>query len=211
MLTVPSRAAVSDYKKLKRETDEIVGRVNGEFATVNWTPIWYYYRNMDFEDLVDLYTTSDIAMITPVRDGMNLVAKEFISTRVEKDGVLILSEMAGASKELFQAVLVNPFDLNNMAEALYQAVNMTKVEQVERNRKMRKRLKRYNVEHWAKEFMKGLNLQSKNKIKSSATLLLLIASINAFPQTLPGPGISRSNPPLAFSIVSNAAPQSLTT
>ena len=171
MLTVPSRAAVSDYKKLKRETDEIVGRVNGEFATVNWTPIWYYYRNMDFEDLVDLYTTSDIAMITPVRDGMNLVAKEFISTRVEKDGVLILSEMAGASKELFQAVLVNPFDLNNMAEALYQAVNMTKVEQVERNRKMRKRLKRYNVEHWAKEFMKGLNLQSKNKIKSSATLI----------------------------------------
>ncbi len=171
MLTVPSRAAVSDYKKLKRETDEIVGRVNGEFATVNWTPIWYYYRNMDFEDLVDLYTTSDIAMITPVRDGMNLVAKEFISTRVEKDGILILSEMAGASKELFQAILVNPFDLNNMAEALYQAVNMSKVEQVERNRKMRKRLKRYNVEHWAKEFMKGLNLQSKNKIKSSATII----------------------------------------
>ena len=102
---------------------------------------------------------------------LDLVAKEFISTRVEKDGVLILSEMAGASKELFQAVLVNPFDLNNMAEALYQAVNMTKVEQVERNRKMRKRLKRYNVEHWAKEFMKGLNLQSKNKIKSSATLI----------------------------------------
>ena len=171
MLTVPSRAAVSDYKKLKRETDEIVGRVNGEFATVNWTPIWYYYRNMDFEDLVDLYTTSDIAMITPVRDGMNLVAKEFISTRVEKDGILILSEMAGASKELFQAILVNPFDLNNMAEALYQAVNMSKVEQVERNRKMRKRLKRYNVEHWAKEFMKGLDLQSKNKIKSSATII----------------------------------------
>ena len=102
---------------------------------------------------------------------MNLVAKEFISTRVEKDGVLILSEMAGASKELFQAVLVNPFDLDNMAEALYQAVNMTKVEQVERNRKMRKRLKRYNVEHWAKEFMKGLNLQSKNTIKSSATII----------------------------------------
>ena len=147
MLTVPSRAAVSDYKRLKRETDEIVGRVNGEFATVNWTPIWYYYRNMDFEDLVDLYTTSDIAMITPVRDGMNLVAKEFISTRVEKDGVLILSEMAGASKELFQAVLVNPFDLNNMADALFQAVNMSKSEQIERNGKMRKRLKRYNVKH----------------------------------------------------------------
>ena len=169
MLTVPSRAAVSDYKRLKRETDEIVGRVNGEFATVNWTPIWYYYRNMDFEDLVDLYTTSDIAMITPVRDGMNLVAKEFISTRVEKDGVLILSEMAGASKELFQAVLVNPFDLNNMAEALFQSVNMSKSEQIERNKRMQIRLKRYNVRHWAKEFMRGLEQQSKTKVKSTAT------------------------------------------
>ena len=124
---------------------------------------------MDFEDLVDLYTTSDIAMITPVRDGMNLVAKEFVSTRVDKDGVLILSEMAGASKELFQSILVNPFDLNNMAEALLHAVNMTKNEQIERNKRMQIRLKRYNVRHWAKEFMRGLEQQSKIKVKSTAT------------------------------------------
>ena len=74
MLTVPSRSDVPEYKKLKKETDEIVGRINGKHATVNWTPIWYYYRAMDFEDLIDLYMTSDIAMISPVRDGMNLVA-----------------------------------------------------------------------------------------------------------------------------------------
>ena len=104
MLCVPSRSHVPQYKKLKRDTDEIVGRINGKFATVNWTPIWYYYREMSFEDLIELYMISDIAMITPVRDGMNLVAKEFVATRVDADGVLILSEMAGAAKELFEAV-----------------------------------------------------------------------------------------------------------
>ncbi len=129
MLTVPSRSNVSDYKRLKKETDEIVGRVNGKFATVNWTPIWYYYRAMAFDDLIDLYMTSDIAMITPVRDGMNLVAKEFIATRVEGDGVLILSEMAGASKELYESLLVNPFDLNQMADALLTAIKMPVEEQ----------------------------------------------------------------------------------
>ena len=77
MLAVPSRARVVQYKKLKRETDEVVGRINGKFATVNWTPIWYYYRSMDFENLIDLYLAADVAMITPVRDGMNLVAKEY--------------------------------------------------------------------------------------------------------------------------------------
>ena len=103
------------HKKLKKETDEIVGRVNGEYATVNWTPIWYYYRSMDFDELIDLYSSADIAMITPIRDGMNLVAKEFVSTRINGDGVLILSELAGASKELFQALTVNPFDINSMS------------------------------------------------------------------------------------------------
>ena len=105
MLSVPSRSDVPEYRKLKRETDEYVGKINGRFATVNWTPIWYYYRSMSFDDLIDLYMMSDIAMITPVRDGMNLVAKEFIATRVDSDGVLILSEMAGASKELYDCLL----------------------------------------------------------------------------------------------------------
>tara|TARA_Y100000768_G_scaffold305235_1_gene239151 strand:- start:4880 stop:7075 length:2196 start_codon:yes stop_codon:yes gene_type:complete len=157
MLTVPSRSDVPEYKKLKKETDEIVGRINGKHATVNWTPIWYYYRAMDFEDLIDLYMTSDIAMISPVRDGMNLVAKEFIATRVNLDGVLILSEMAGASKELFEALLVNPFDLNSMVDAIYKALTMSLIEQKERNRSMQKRLKRYTIQLWAGEFMKALN------------------------------------------------------
>ena len=167
MLTVPSRSSVSDYKRLKKETDEIVGRVNGKFATINWTPIWYYYRAMAFDDLIDLYMTSDIAMITPVRDGMNLVAKEFIATRIKGDGVLILSEMAGASKELYESILINPFDLDQMAEALLTAIKMPEEEQQKRNLSMQKRLSRYSVEHWASEFMKALKTKHHSNEESS--------------------------------------------
>ena len=163
MLTVPSRSDVPEYMRLKKETDEVVGRINGKYATVNWTPIWYYYRAMSFEDLIDLYMTTDIAMVTPVRDGMNLVAKEFVSTRISGDGVLILSEMAGASKELFEAVLVNPFDKNAMADALKHAITMPLEEQKRRNTEMQKRLRRYSVEYWAKEFMQALQLHSETK------------------------------------------------
>ena len=163
MLTVPSRSDVPEYAKLKKETDELVGRINGKYATVNWTPVWYYYRAMSFDDLIDLYMTSDIAMITPVRDGMNLVAKEFIATRVSGDGVLILSEMAGASKELFEAILINPFDKNAMADALLKAITMPIEEQKQRNFGMQKRLSRYTVEYWAKDFMKALQFKAETK------------------------------------------------
>lgn len=168
MLCVPSRSHVPQYKKLKRDTDEIVGRINGKFATVNWTPIWYYYREMSFEDLIELYMISDIAMITPVRDGMNLVAKEFVATRIDIDGVLILSEMAGASKELFEAVTVNPFDLNSMADSILKAIKMPKDEQKRRNSTMQKRLKRYTVKYWANQFFNALNKKS-NETKEIST------------------------------------------
>ncbi|MFL2631588.1 MAG: bifunctional alpha,alpha-trehalose-phosphate synthase (UDP-forming)/trehalose-phosphatase [Candidatus Marisimplicoccus sp.] len=162
MLTVPSRSDVDDYIKLKKQTDEIVGRVNGKFASVNWTPIWYYYRSMSFDELIDLYTISDIAMITPVRDGMNLVAKEFVATRVDGDGVLILSEMAGASKELYESITVNPFDLNKMSDMILQAIKMPNKEQIERNRSMQERLSRYTVNYWANDFMKNLISRAKS-------------------------------------------------
>lgn len=160
MLTVPSRSDVSDYKNLKKETDELVGRINGKFATVNWTPIWYYYRAMNFDDLIDLYMNSDIAMITPLRDGMNLVAKEFVSTRVNFDGVLILSEMAGASIELFDSILVNPFDLDQMSESILKALEMPAREQKRRMLTMQKRLSRYTVQRWAKDFINSLSKKS---------------------------------------------------
>lgn len=157
MLAVPSRSNVPQYQQLKNDTDQMVGRINGKFAQVNWTPVWYFYRSMPFEDLIDLYISSDIAMITPVRDGMNLVAKEYLATRVEGDGILILSEMAGAAKELHQAIMVNPFDPQDMVNALKTAADMTKEEQIQRNKISRKRIKRYHVEHWAQDFMRALN------------------------------------------------------
>ena len=177
MLTVPSRSDVDDYKKLKKQTDEIVGRVNGKFASVNWTPIWYYYRTMNFDELIDLYTISDIAMITPVRDGMNLVAKEFVATRVKGDGVLILSEMAGASKELYESLTVNPFDLNDMSNVIFKAINMPEKEQIKRNKSMQARLSRYTVNYWANDFMKNLISRGKSNLKS-ITNIFDITEIN---------------------------------
>ncbi|WP_418509672.1 bifunctional alpha,alpha-trehalose-phosphate synthase (UDP-forming)/trehalose-phosphatase [Corallibacter sp.] len=157
MLAVPSRSDVPQYQKLKRETDELVGRINGQFATVSWTPIWYFYRSMPFDNLIDLYVSSHVAMITPIRDGMNLVAKEYIATRTNQDGVLILSEMAGASKEMNEALLINPNNFEEIADTLKHALEMPFDEQQSRIKILQKRLQRYSVEKWAKEFMKSLN------------------------------------------------------
>ncbi|WP_115461744.1 bifunctional alpha,alpha-trehalose-phosphate synthase (UDP-forming)/trehalose-phosphatase [Winogradskyella aurantiaca] len=156
MLAVPSRSDVPQYKKLKRETDELVGRVNGKFATVSWTPIWYFYRSLPFEGLIDLYTTCHIALITPVRDGMNLVAKEYVATRTNRDGVLVLSEMAGASKEMNEAIIINPNSYEDFASSLKQALLMPPEEQYTRMKHLQKRLSRYNVEKWASEFLSAL-------------------------------------------------------
>lgn len=157
LLAVPSRSNVPQYQKLKRETDELVGRINGEFATVSWTPIWYFYRSMPFENLIDLYTTADIALITPVRDGMNLVAKEYVATRTNQDGVLILSEMTGASKEMNEALLINHNNFDQIADTIKQAIEMPIEEQQSRIKILQERLERYSVEKWAEEFLKALN------------------------------------------------------
>ncbi|WP_054851483.1 bifunctional alpha,alpha-trehalose-phosphate synthase (UDP-forming)/trehalose-phosphatase [Olleya sp. ITB9] len=163
MLAVPSRSGVPQYQLLKKETDELVGRINGEFSTVSWTPIWYFYRSLPFENLIDLYTSSDIALITPVRDGMNLVAKEYVATRTKQNGVLILSEMAGAAKEMNEALLINPNSFEDFASALKKALTMPLEEQNNRMKILQKRLKRYDVEKWADEFFK--TLESTNKLQ----------------------------------------------
>lgn len=163
MLAVPSRSNVPQYQLLKKEVDELVGRINGKFATVNWIPIWYFYRSMPFENLIDLYTSCNIALITPIRDGMNLVAKEYIATRTDKTGVLILSEMAGASQEMSESILINPNNFEQIADAIKQAIQMPKEEQMRRNEVLQKRLKRYSVEKWAKDFMKALEKTKENK------------------------------------------------
>ncbi|EAR01646.1 bifunctional alpha,alpha-trehalose-phosphate synthase (UDP-forming)/trehalose-phosphatase [Maribacter sp. HTCC2170] len=159
ILAVPSRSNVPQYQLLKKEIDELVGRINGDFSTVSWTPIWYFYRSVPFENLIDLYTSSDIAWLTPLRDGMNLVAKEYIATRTDKTGVLILSEMAGSANEMNESLLINPNNFEQIADSLNQAINMPIEEQQERNTHLQKRLARYNVEQWANDFMSSLQAQ----------------------------------------------------
>ncbi len=156
MLAVPSRSNVPQYQDLKNEIDQLVGRINGKFSDVNWTPIWYFYRSMPFENLIDLYSSCDIALLTPVRDGMNLVAKEYIACRTDHTGVLILSEMAGAANELNEALIINPNNFEQVANAIKQAIEMPEEEQKQRNIVMRERIERYNVERWATEFLQNL-------------------------------------------------------
>ncbi len=163
MLAVPSRSNVPQYQLLKKEIDELVGRINGKFATVSWIPIWYFYRSMPFGNLIDLYTSCSIALLTPIRDGMNLVAKEYIATRTDQTGVLILSEMAGSSQEMNEAIIINPNNFEQICDAIYLAINMPEDEQKRRNAELQKRLKRYSVEKWANDFMKALEKTKENK------------------------------------------------
>ena len=169
ILAVPSRSNVPQYMLLKKEIDELVGRINGELSTVNWTPIWYFYRSMPFENLIDLYTSCDIAWLTPLRDGMNLVAKEYIATRTDKTGVLILSEMAGSAYEMNEALLINPNNFEQQADTLKRAIEMPDEEQMARNMFLQKRLERYNVEVWAKEFMSVLRSQKNDTEEAVVT------------------------------------------
>ena len=167
LLAVPSRVGVEQYQQMKSEVDEIVGRVNGKYSSINRMPIWYFYRSLPFQNLVDLYNYCEIALITPIRDGMNLVAKEFIASKTDGRGVLILSEMAGASKEMSEALIINPNDRAQIAKAIETAIEMPVEEQIERNTILQNRLKRYNVEKWANDFLSSLE-----KVKMSEEMYL---------------------------------------
>lgn len=156
MLTVPSRVDVEQYQSLKSEIEEMVGGINGEFGSLNWNPIIYFYRSLPFDNLLELYSSAEIALLTPLRDGMNLVAKEFIASKINHKGVLILSEMAGATKELGEALLVNPNNIKGVASAIYKALTMSEKEQYHAMQTMQERIGRYNVYKWASDFMDSL-------------------------------------------------------
>ncbi|QJX47536.1 bifunctional alpha,alpha-trehalose-phosphate synthase (UDP-forming)/trehalose-phosphatase [Hymenobacter taeanensis] len=156
MVVVPSRDQVAQYQSLKEEIDELVGRLNAQFSTMSWTPIHYFYRSFPFEELVALYRLADIALVTPVRDGMNLVAKEYIACRNDERGVLILSERAGAAHELSDALLINPTDTNHLVEALNEALLMPEEEQGRRMGHLRALVEQYDVFAWTKLFMDRL-------------------------------------------------------
>jgi trehalose 6-phosphate synthase/phosphatase len=152
-LVVPSRMGVDQYQQMKRQIDETIGKINGNFGTINWTPILYQFKNLSFSSIAALYNLSDIALVTPLRDGMNLVAKEYMASRAEKTGVLILSEMAGAARELGEAIIINPFYIEEIATAMKEALEMPKLEQIKRNQSMQARLERYDIMKWAQDFI----------------------------------------------------------
>jgi len=171
LIVVPSRDKVPNYQILKEHVDELVGKINSKYGRMNWVPIHYFYRSYPFRALGAFYRMCDVAMITPLRDGMNLVCKEYVASREKKDGVLILSEMAGASKELADAILVNPTDKMQMVEAIKQALEMDKDEQARRMELMQKTVKKYNIFNWVNLFFDNLT-NVKNNQKALSVLKL---------------------------------------
>ncbi|TLZ85942.1 MAG: bifunctional alpha,alpha-trehalose-phosphate synthase (UDP-forming)/trehalose-phosphatase [Methanobacteriota archaeon] len=157
LAVVPSRERVAEYARLKRTIDERVGRINSRYSTIAWSPIRYVYRQLDFDELLALYRVSDVAVVTPLRDGMNLIAKEYVAAKQEPRGVLILSEMAGASKEMLEALIVNPNDVEDVVGAIHRALTMPLDEQAARIRAMQERLRRYDARTWAARFLERLD------------------------------------------------------
>lgn len=171
LIVVPSRAEVEQYQLMKHELDELVGRINGAYGTVEWVPILYQYRSLDFNELVALYNLSPIALITPLRDGMNLVAKEYLASKPDGSGALVLSEMTGAARELGEALLVNPNHRGEVAAVLKEALELSPAEQVRRNVPMQERIKSYNAERWVANFLTGLDRIKKRQGKLATSHL----------------------------------------
>jgi len=156
IVAIPSRTHVEEYMTLRNDLEQLIGRVNGEYGTIGKMPVWYLHRSLDFDKLTALYNAADVALLTPLRDGMNLISKEFVSTRTDGSGVLILGEMAGSSSELGEALVVNSNNKAAIVNAIKEALEMPLEEQIERNRSMQKRLSRYNVSRWASDFLEAL-------------------------------------------------------
>jgi len=180
MLVVPSRDQVAQYASLKEEIDELVGRINAQYRTISWNPILYFYRSLPLEELAALYRLAEVALVTPMRDGMNLVAKEYVASRLDQRGVLILSERAGAARELSDALIINPTDVGQLVEAMHEALVMPEEEQITRMSAMQTLVKRYNVFSWTRLFMNQLaytkmkqHTLATEKLDAAATTQLL--------------------------------------
>jgi trehalose 6-phosphate synthase/phosphatase len=155
-VAVPSRTGVGAYQEFRSLVDGLVGRINGDFATPSWVPVHYIFRGLSERELVALYRAADVMLVTPLRDGMNLVAKEFVASRTDGDGVLVLSEFAGASWELPEAIQVNPYDVEGTAESCYRALMMGADERRTRLEPLRARVQAYDVHRWAATFLEQL-------------------------------------------------------
>lgn len=155
---VPTRARIDEYADLRSRVEELVGQINGEFGQVGRPVVHYLRRNHDVHELVSLYRLADVMMVTPFQDGMNLVAKEYVASRIDDDGVLVLSEFSGAAQELTQALIVNPHDLDGLQQAVARAVSMPNDEMKGRMAAMRAHLESYDVNRWATAFLDALEV-----------------------------------------------------
>ena len=171
LVVVPSRVGVQRYQLMKKEIDELVGSINGRFGRIRWMPILYQFKALPFEELAAIYAASDVILVTPLRDGMNLIAKEYVASRRDGSGVLILSEMAGSAKELTQAIIINPNTPGEVSNAIATALTMPLHEQKKRNSIMQQRLKRYDVVQWANDFIRALIRAKETQTNAYARLL----------------------------------------
>lgn len=167
-VAAPSRTNVESYAQFRRGIEELVGRINGRFSTTDWAPIHYLYRGVSAEEVVALYRAADVMVVTPLRDGMNLVAKEYLACRVHDDGVLVLSEMAGAAWELGEAVQVNPYNVHQTALALREAILMDPAEQRRRMIPLRRRVREWDVQAWARNFATAMETAAARPVEETA-------------------------------------------
>jgi trehalose 6-phosphate synthase len=159
----PSRGEVATYEIIREELDELSGRINGEFASVDWVPIRYVNQGYGREDLAGFYRASEIALVTPLRDGMNLVAKEYVAAQdPENPGVLILSRFAGAALQLKEALLVNPYSKEEISDAIYRALQMPLEERVRRWQAMHECVRDRDVVWWRRSFVEALQGNATN-------------------------------------------------
>ena len=155
-VVVPSRRDIPAYSELKTEIDRLVGEINGQFTQSGWVPINYIFRHLGPEELLAYYRTSEVALITPLKDGLNLVAKEYCASNVDENGVLILSEFAGAAAQLQKgAIMVNPFNIELVADAIYQACTMDMEKRKIRMHKLRRSIRRYDIFRWVDYFLRA--------------------------------------------------------
>lgn len=170
-IVVPSRENIPKYRELKLETETLISQINGQFGDPGWMPIHYIHRSVERPELIALYSAADIALVTPLKDGMNLVSKEFCAAQAGERGVLILSEFAGAADQLSNgAILVNPYDIGAVAEALYFAFRMDPDERRHRMRKLRRRVRHADVFRWCDDFcacLEGRPVQDAERARHS--------------------------------------------
>lgn len=171
-VAVPSREEVPEYQELRETVEAMVGRINGKHATVENTPIHFLHNSIPFTDLCALYALADVALVTPLIDGMNLVAKEYIACQKEEEGVLVLSEFAGAANELFDALTVNPFDIDDVADRIREALDMPAVERRRRMQAMRRRVVAFDARWWAGDFIRALEKTEPATARASVETLM---------------------------------------